>query len=237
MPLSSQVHMILRLIEKIIRELSRLRSTWYVSYLRAKGCKIGKGTKFHGRKNVDITRPHLIEIGDNVTITDDVIILTHAHDWSVLRNYYRDPMIIGSAGKVQIGNNVFIGTRAIITMGVTIGNNSIIAANSVVTRDVVPNTVVAGIPARQVRTLAEHYALRRERIVTECLSYSKELLRRKSEVSEEDFPEFFPLFKPRNETLSPTQLAQLADSVEAYSASEPLWNTLEAMLAEARAEK
>lgn len=226
--------MIKRLVDKVIREIARLRSNWYVRYLRGKGCKIGTGTKFHGRKNVDITRPCLVEIGDNVTITDDVIILTHAHDWSVLRNAFHDPMIVGSAGRVRIGNNVFIGTRAVITMGITIGDNSIVAASSVVTRDVPSETLVAGVPARPIRSLREHHELRRERIRTECITYASELLRHKKRVTEDDFPEFFPLFKSRATSLSEKQLAQLGPSSEEFYRTTPIWQGLDELLEDAR---
>ncbi len=56
---------------------------------------------------------------------------------------------------VKIGNNVWIGMNAIILKGVTIGDNSVIAAGAVVTKDVPPNTVVAGNPARFAKRLTE----------------------------------------------------------------------------------
>ena len=55
---------------------------------------------------------------------------------------------------MKIGNNVWIGMNAIVLKGVTIGENSIIAAGAVVTKDVPPNTVVAGNPARFAKRLS-----------------------------------------------------------------------------------
>ena len=52
--------------------------------------------------------------------------------------------------KVIIGNDVWIGTRAIIMLGVTVGEGSIIGAASVVTKDVHPYFVVAGVPAKVI---------------------------------------------------------------------------------------
>ena len=54
---------------------------------------------------------------------------------------------------IVIGDDVFIGARCIITKGVTIGNGAVIGAGSVVTRDVPPNTIVAGNPARIVKQI------------------------------------------------------------------------------------
>jgi maltose O-acetyltransferase len=53
---------------------------------------------------------------------------------------------------VLIGDNVWIGARVIILPGITIGNDAVVGAGAVVTRDVPPRTVVAGNPARVLRT-------------------------------------------------------------------------------------
>lgn len=52
---------------------------------------------------------------------------------------------------IAIGKNVWIGAAATVVPGVSIGDNSIIGAGSVVTKDVAPNTIVAGVPAKVVR--------------------------------------------------------------------------------------
>lgn len=56
---------------------------------------------------------------------------------------------------IHMGNNVWLGAGAVILPGVTIGDNSIVAAGSVVTRDVEPNVIVAGSPARVLRNITE----------------------------------------------------------------------------------
>lgn len=65
------------------------------------------------------------------------------HD--ILRNGYV------KSKPIKIGNHVWIGLRAIILKGVTIGNDSIIGAGAVVTKDVPPNCLVVGTPAKIIR--------------------------------------------------------------------------------------
>lgn len=57
------------------------------------------------------------------------------------------------AKPIVIGNEVWIGTNAVVLPGVTIGDGAVIAAGAVVTRDVPPYTVVAGVPARVIRQI------------------------------------------------------------------------------------
>ena len=54
---------------------------------------------------------------------------------------------------IHIGKRVWIGANATITQGVTIGDNSIVAAGAVVTKDVPPNTIVGGVPAKEIRKI------------------------------------------------------------------------------------
>lgn len=54
---------------------------------------------------------------------------------------------------IEIGENVWIGGRAVITPGVTIGDDAVVGAGAVVTRDVSPGTVVGGNPARVLQEL------------------------------------------------------------------------------------
>jgi maltose O-acetyltransferase len=54
---------------------------------------------------------------------------------------------------ITIGNDVWIGGSCVILPGITIGNNSIIAAGSVVTKDVLTNSIVAGNPAKILKSI------------------------------------------------------------------------------------
>ena len=143
-------------VKKIVFK-EKTNSKTYVDYLRSLGVRIGERvTIYEPRSNViDVTRPWLIEIGDDVKITYGVTILTHGYDWSVLAGKY--DTVLGSAGKVKIGNNVFIGMHSTILKGVTIGNNVIIGANSLVNKDVPDNVVVAGNPAKVIMSVDDYY--------------------------------------------------------------------------------
>ena len=56
---------------------------------------------------------------------------------------------------IRLGRNVWIGSGAIVVQGVTIGDNAVVAAGAVVTKDVAPNTVVGGTPAKFIKTVQE----------------------------------------------------------------------------------
>ena len=85
------------MINKILRKLlygNKADSKTYIEYLRSLGMKIGEETTIYVPTNT--TRPWLISIGNNVKITENVTILTHGFDWSVLKGVYGD--ILGSGG-------------------------------------------------------------------------------------------------------------------------------------------
>lgn len=88
-----------------------------------------------------------ITIGDNVFIAPKVNLVT--------LNHSLDPALRSAtvAKPIVIEDGVWIGIGATILQGVTIGKNSVVGGNSVVTRDVPPNTVVAGNPAKIVKKI------------------------------------------------------------------------------------
>lgn len=110
------------------------------------GTFIGHDCGFHIAKHVKIGRNTLVAKGVSVYDFDG-----HSYD----AEERRDDEVIEdtNARPVTIGNDVWIGARAIILKGVAIGDGAIIAAGSVVARSVEPRTVVAGNPARQIKTL------------------------------------------------------------------------------------
>lgn len=102
-----------------------------------------------------------IEIAEDVLIAHGVQIFdndSHPLDPTARLSDYAAVQVHGArseiaAKPIRIGARAWIGFNAIIMKGVVIGENSVIAAGSVVTRDVPPNTVVAGNPAVAVKSI------------------------------------------------------------------------------------
>lgn len=181
---------------------ARSSSRSYVSYLKRKGCKVGERVFFYAPQSsyVDITRPWLIDIGDDVQITAGVTILTHGYDWAVLKKVYGE--VLGSAGGVSIGNNVFIGTQSTILKGVHIGNNVIIGANSVVNHDIPDNCVAAGNPCRVIMDLEDYYHKRVALQYEEAAEMVKKYRERFGhEIDDYSLREHFWLFSDENTEL------------------------------------
>ncbi len=98
---------------------------------------------------IDSIHPEQVEIGEDVWLTRDVKIIAHFNPTPVLREILGGKKI----EKVKIGRGAFIGASAIILPGVTIGEGCLVGPGSVVTHDAPAYTMVAGNPARQIRSL------------------------------------------------------------------------------------
>lgn len=124
---------------------SEIRPPMYCDY----GYQIHVGARTFvnfGLMALDVAR---IEIGDDVQIGPNVQLLTPTHptDAELRRSKWE------AAQPITIEDNVWLGGGAIILPGLTVGRNTIVGAGAVVTKDVPPNTVVVGNPARVVRSL------------------------------------------------------------------------------------
>ena len=110
----------------------------------SKNAKLSIGSGYFNR-DVKIKCFNNISIGQHVVISENVAIWdSNGHD--IIRDGY-----IKSA-PVKIGNHVWIGVNVIILKGVTIGNNVIIAAGSVVNKDIPSDCLIAGNPAKVIKT-------------------------------------------------------------------------------------
>lgn len=131
----------MKLVSRIRKKLGLIDE---VKFYKSIGVKIGKNCSFYNVK-IDYGHGYLCEIGDNVTLSNCIIL---THDASTKR--YFGKSIVGT---VKIGNRVFIGLNSVILPNVKIGNDVIIGAGSVVTKDIPDNCVVAGNPARIISTI------------------------------------------------------------------------------------
>jgi lipopolysaccharide O-acetyltransferase len=117
------------------------------------------GHSFRAASRLHIGCISKINIGNNVLVASDVYISDHSHgnyDGSI----QSEPGSIVNnrnlvAKEINISNNVWIGEKVCILPGVNIGENSIIGALSVVTKDVLPNSIYVGCPAKIIKQYDE----------------------------------------------------------------------------------
>lgn len=137
-------HIMIQLVTDLQRfiQYGDLPTSYYVKH----GLKVGNRFSRQSGTRLDISNCWLIEIKDNVTLANRVQILAHDDAAEQFTGYRK-------VGKVVIGNNVFVGAGSIILPGVTIGDNCIIGAGSLVNKCVPANTVVAGVPIKEIKKL------------------------------------------------------------------------------------
>lgn len=125
----------------------------WARFLKRHDVLYGMGEDCVIQTNVDFTDPKHVRLGNNVHLTGCTVF---GHDGSVNMLKHITKKRLDSVGKVDIRDDVFVGHRAIIMPGVTIGPYSIVAAGAVVTRDVPPNTIVGGVPAKVISTVDDY---------------------------------------------------------------------------------
>lgn len=128
------------IIEKIASLFRRSR----ILILRIKGYQIPYTTIIERNCILDRLNPKGIHIGKNCLIASGTVILSHDHCKRVNNLPYMTDTFIG--------DNCFVGIRAFIMPGVKIGNEVIVGSMSVVTKDVPSNCIVAGNPAKIIKT-------------------------------------------------------------------------------------
>ena len=125
---------------------------WPAYWWRKCGYSIGKNTIFGpdcliwAWHHIDTSN---VVIDEDVSIGPRVMIITRTHPTSQIETYGKT--MSSTPTKVLIKRGVWIGAGAIILPSVTIGEGAIVGAGAVVTKDVLPHTVVVGVPAREIK--------------------------------------------------------------------------------------
>lgn len=141
-------------------------------YLRLLGAHIGEGSLLHDVRFFNLYRRGLpgLRIGrecflgdeclldladevvleDQATLAERVVVLTHRNVGYA--DHPLQPIFPNEAAPVRFGPGCFVGANATILAGVQVGREAFVAAGSVVTEDVPPRTLVAGVPARALRS-------------------------------------------------------------------------------------
>ena len=157
----------MELYQRIAPDVKLGKGVKIFAFVNLYGCEIGDNSRVGAfveiQKNVRIGANVKVSshtfICEGVTVEDDVFI---GHNVSFINDKY--PRSTNRGGALQteadwavvptlVKSGASIGTSVTILCGVNIGENSIIGAGSVVTKDVPPNVVVAGVPARVIKRL------------------------------------------------------------------------------------
>lgn len=112
------------------------------------GMSLGKNVTVCPGVKFDPPHSFLTSIGDNCIIAPDVRFLNHDASFFCLGKFAK-------IGKITIHENTFIGAGSLLLPGISIGPNAIIGAHSVVTKNIPSNSVVAGNPARILKSTSE----------------------------------------------------------------------------------
>ncbi|MHA1382018.1 MAG: acyltransferase [Candidatus Helarchaeota archaeon] len=129
------------LARKTRHNLAKIFSWFKVRYYRFMGIKIGKRCFISKKAYIDVRRGKIV-IGNDVHIAGGSWILSHVGFQPLKKNQ-----------KTKIEDNVRIFVNSVIFPGVKIGKNSIVGAGSVVMKNVPPNVIVLGNPARVIKHL------------------------------------------------------------------------------------
>ena len=118
-----------------------------VLFHRLRGVKIGKNVEIGYFCIIGNVHPYLINIEDGAVVTAKVVLLEHDNAF-----YYSRGTDV-NFGPIFVKKRSFLGIGSVVLPNVTIGERSIVGPNSVVIKDVPPDTIVGGIPAKIIKTI------------------------------------------------------------------------------------
>lgn len=146
----------------------RITSMSRGKYAKKKGIFGAVGTGVHLPSMTLPVHSEKIFFHDNVEVATGVQFIVHDAIHSV---FNRDPRMKEAGitfeenvGTIEVMDNVFIGAGTIVMPNVKIGPNAIIGAGSVITKDIPPNSVCVGVPARQIGTYEDLLEKRRSMV-------------------------------------------------------------------------
>lgn len=113
---------------------------------RMRGVKIGRNVHIGPMVTIDDVYPNFVIIEDGVSIAGQNFILTHNKPLE-----YHKHLSEAFLAPVVIKKNAWVAIGVIILPGVTIGEGAIVASGAVVSKDVPPNTLVGGVPAKVLK--------------------------------------------------------------------------------------
>jgi acetyltransferase-like isoleucine patch superfamily enzyme len=153
-------HVVLQIGRRARVELGRWSWLGHGTKVRCHEGVVSIGAKTVMGQECTISAYQHVSIGRECVIADRVMLIDFDHGMVEVDRPIRHQGIYKR--DVRVGNNVWIGYGACILRGVTVGDNAVIGTSSVVTKDVPPNAVVAGVPARIIRMRDEPASMRFE---------------------------------------------------------------------------
>ena len=132
------------------------KNTWLVGFAWGGDAELIIGDRVSIGYQTTLSVATRLTIGSDTIMAPNVQIFDNpSHPLSPARRLRHEALRLDECAPVTIGSNVWVGANSMIMRGVTIGDNSVIAAGAIVTRDVPPNTLVGGNPAKPIKEIGD----------------------------------------------------------------------------------